>query len=332
MRGRLSGLGKGLDALLPISSDKLPDSVSSGGQAAIPIDKISANPNQPRKNFSEAALDELAATIRKNGVLSPILVEKTGEDSFVVIAGERRLRAAKIAGLTEIPAIIKKFSPEESFLVSIIENLQREDLNPIEEAAAFKQLMEISGLNQDGVAARVGKSRAAVANAVRLLKLPPAVQEALKTGLVSPGHARALLSIENTVSRIALFQEIISSSLSVRETERRAAELAGRTNDFNNTHQENEIPPDSAITYVTNEESFEPDVMEPPVSNPQKKSGFELKDPELNALEEKFIKALGTKVKIEGSMENGTVKIEYFNADDLQRLCDIFLMQSSERT
>lgn len=324
MNPRFGGLGKGLEALLPMAAEKLPDSVSAGGPAIISLEKIIANPNQPRKMFEPVALDELAATIKKNGVLQPVIVEEVEPDTYMIVAGERRMRAARLAGLNEIPAIIRKFTPEESFLASILENLQREDLNPIEEAAAFKQLMDISGLNQDGVAARVGKSRAAVANAIRLLKLPPAIQEALKTGAITPGHARALLSIEDTVSRIALFQEIIASSLSVRDTERRAAS-------FNHGKSVDAVPAageESSGNSAFDEEAAV-EMVPLPETHPELESGAQNKnrpafrDPELIALEEKFITALGTKVRIEGSMENGVIKIDYYTVDDLQRLYDI---------
>ncbi|MDR2467898.1 MAG: ParB/RepB/Spo0J family partition protein [Spirochaetaceae bacterium] len=304
MTPKIGGLGKGLDALLPISGDKLPDAFSAGGPALLHIEHITANPNQPRKTFEPVALEELAATIKKNGVLQPILVEETAKNAYIIIAGERRLRAAKLAGLTEIPAIIRKFTPEESFLVSILENLQREDLNPIEEAAAFKQLMDISGLSQEGVAAKVGKNRATVANSIRLLKLPPAIQEALKTGTITAGHARALLSIDDTVTRIALFQDIIAQTLSVRETEKRAGEMNGAS------------------------PSGEGSGGESAAGKSAKKNAVPVKrDIELASLEEKFIKALGTKVRIEGDMNGGLIKIEYFSADDLERLHEIFVSQ-----
>lgn len=338
MSVRLSGLGKGLDALLPMGKEKLPDSVGAGGPAILSLDKIRANPNQPRKTFAPAALDELAETIKKNGVLMPILVEESDDGGYIVIAGERRLRAAKIAGLNEIPAIIKKFGPEESFLISIIENLQREDLNPIEEAMAFRQLMDISGLNQDGVAAKVGKSRAAVANAVRLLKLPPAIQESIKSGAISAGHARALLSIDDTVARIALFQEIIATSLSVRETERRAAMVTGRaiTDNLSDPTESGGsaavIPEAGHIPQGfgygktgTLQDGTDGNLQDCVDSGKTQAKAGQSRDPELIAIEEKFIKALGTKVRIEGTVKNGVVKIDYYTADDLQNLYDVIL-------
>lgn len=292
MKVRIGGLGKGLEALLPIN-DKLPGDVPAHGAAILPLDAISANPNQPRKTFDSESLEELADTIRKNGVLQPIVVEDAGDGRYIVIAGERRLRAARIAGLAEIPVVIKHFSAEEGFLISILENLQREDLNPIEEAAAFKQYMELTGLNQDAVAARVGKNRATVANALRLLKLPAPMREALMTSAMSAGHARALLSVNSDEGRDALFKEIIANSLSVRAAEERAKE-------FNK-----EDGPSKG-------ESGE----RPPRANKER-------DPELSAIEERFLKALGTKVLISGGLSSGVIKIEYYTREDLDRLCEI---------
>jgi ParB family chromosome partitioning protein len=312
---RIGGLGKGLDALLPLSDDKLPDTISRGGPAVLPLEDISANPDQPRKDFDPVSLEELAETIKTNGLLQPIIVEQTSPGKYIVIAGERRMRAARLAGLVEIPAIIKKFTREESFLVSILENLQREDLNPIEEAAAFKQLMDITGMNQEALAAKVGKNRATVANALRLLKLPPAVQAALKTRAISAGHARALLSVEDTVNRLALFQELISESLSVRETEKRAQALLDPN------------APRRTGTAGGEEEGGAEGGDGTAGGGGQNEPAAKTRDPDLCAIENGFITALGTKVKIDGDFSGGVLKIEYYSASDLDRLYQIIHRQ-----
>jgi ParB family chromosome partitioning protein len=292
-------LGKGLDALLPIDIDKLPDSVAAGGVSVILLEDIIPNANQPRKNFDPVTLEELANTIKRNGVLQPIIVEQAENGKFIIIAGERRMRAARIAGLAEIPAIIKKFSPEESFLVSILENLQRENLNPIEEAAAFKQMMEITGLNQESVAAKVGKNRATVANSLRLLKLAPEMQEAIITGAITPGHARALLSVENASKRLELFRKMISDSLSVREAEKLAGETLG-------------------ADYALRKKGAE-----------KAGGGNAERDPELISIEEQFIKVFGTKVKIEGDFSGGVIRIEYYSDEDLNRIYNVLIMKDN---
>jgi ParB family chromosome partitioning protein len=299
---RKFGLGKGLDALLPLGDGEEGASNTAGneswkgetwkGETFLALDKINANPGQPRKTFGEEALNELAASIREHGVIQPILVEEDQGGSYTIIAGERRARAARLAGLSEIPAIIRNYSDEKRLVVSIIENIQRSDLDPVEEAQAYKQLMEMSGLSQEEAADRVGKNRATLANALRLLKLPAAMQEALKTGTISPGHARALLSVEETAARKSLFEEIQRNALNVRETENRARSLSNK-------------PPATG----------EPKTAA--VSLPKKK------EPEIISMEQKFIETLGTKVVIDGAFNRGTIHIDYYSADDLSRILEI---------
>jgi ParB family chromosome partitioning protein len=285
------GLGKGIDALLPLDTIGNPPSETASGAAMLPLDSIIANPNQPRKTFDDAELQELAETIKEHGVLQPIVVENSDDGNYIIVMGERRTRAARRAGLTEIPAIIRRFTPEEAFIVALIENVQRADLNPIEEALAYKNLVELTGLNQDAAAAKVGKNRATFANALRLLRLPDSIQSALRSGSISAGHARALLSVEGEAEQEALFQEIVSSTLSVRETERLAS--ASKAPAQTRRPEEGEKAP-------------------PP-----------RRDPEYDAVEQKFIEALGTKVKLEGDFSKGSIKIEYYSMEDLDRLYEL---------
>ncbi|MDR2760062.1 MAG: ParB/RepB/Spo0J family partition protein, partial [Spirochaetaceae bacterium] len=203
------GLGKGLDALIP-QGEELPEFPTGKGEIFLPLDKLRANPNQPRKTFEEENLRELADSIRSQGIIQPIIVEDAGDGTYTIVAGERRSRAARIAGLREVPVLIRNYSDEKRLEVSIIENVQRTDLNPIEEATAYKNLMEITGLSQDEAAAKVGKSRSTVANALRLLKLPAAMQKSLELGKITPGHARAILSVSTQEGQALLFEEILA--------------------------------------------------------------------------------------------------------------------------
>jgi ParB family chromosome partitioning protein len=306
------GLGKGLEALLPAGISAKTE--FGTGEALLPIANIAPNPGQPRKFFDETALDELAASIREHGVLQPIIVEETGGDilngglsggSYTIIAGERRYRAACRAGLTAIPAIIRSFTDEKRLAVSIIENIQRADLNPIEEVAAYKSLIDLTGMSQDEAAAKLGTKRSTLANALRLLKLPPAMQNALISAEMSAGHARAILSLAADVDRETLFSRILGENLNVRQAERLAAEIGGGLV----VEEAPAAPPDSA----------------PQVRPPEEGTRVRApKDPNLLAMEQKFIEALGTKVRIDGDFAGGTVKIDYFSGDDLDRLYSIF--------
>ena len=217
MAKKQSGLGKGLDALLLENgvSDKLSSST-------LPINEIIPNKEQPRKTFDEAALNELADSISQHGVLQPLLVRPLPEGSYQLVAGERRWRASRIAGLTEVPVIIKELSDTEAMQLAIIENLQREDLNPIEEAEGLQALIDKCGFNQEEAAASVGKSRPAITNALRLLKLPPEVRDMTREGTISAGHARALLAFDNDAMIIEAANQIVSRKLTVRDVEKMA--------------------------------------------------------------------------------------------------------------
>jgi ParB family chromosome partitioning protein len=315
---RKAGLGRGLEALLPgggISGIEPADAlglsgnralaekekagqggpqsaVKSGGVVQLSPDKLVPNPGQPRKYFDETELRELADSIAEHGIIQPIIAADAGDGSYIIIAGERRTRAARLAGLAKVPVIIRDYTDQKRLEISLIENVQRADLNPIEEAAAYKNLMDFSRLSQDEVAVRVGKNRSTVANALRLLKLPADVQRSLEQGEISPGHARALLSVADKNSRERLFKEILRGALSVREAEKRAANLnTGSTFDGNRP------------------EAREKAAAERP--------------PEIIDMEEKFIGKLGTKVSIEGDLGKGRILIEYYSMDDLDRLYDL---------
>ncbi|MDR0663810.1 MAG: ParB/RepB/Spo0J family partition protein [Spirochaetaceae bacterium] len=291
MAGIKFGLGHGIDALLPIGIDEGVDKLAGRtGDIMLPLNKIAASPDQPRKNFDEEALHELAESIKQHGVIQPIIVEENDDGSYTIITGERRTRAARMAGLPEIPAIVRKFSDEQRISVALVENIQRSDLNPIEEANAYKHLMETANISQDNAANRVGKKRSTLSNAMRLLKLPPVMQEALISGGITAGHARAILSIDSAEAQQRLFSEIVKEGFSVREAEKRAASL-NRVSDT---------------------------VEKPPANNPPKNS-----DPELNAITQKLIETLGSKVSIDGSLDKGSIRIDYFNAEDLKRIYEV---------
>lgn len=262
-------------------------SVDENGQLWVSVDLLKPNPHQPRKEFEEEALHELADSIREHGILQAITVEDAGDGSFYIIAGERRTRAAKIANLAEVPVQLRKFSEQKKLEIALIENIQREDLNPIEEAEAYYELMELSGLSQEQVAARVGKNRSTVANAVRLLKLPEDMRTSLIQGHISAGHARALLSVKDPADMRILFAKIIGSGMNVREAEEMARAL--------NEGAGNGV-------------------------KKQKDSKEAQKDPNIIALEQQFIEKLGTKVQIKGSMERGSLEIQFFTKDDLNRI------------
>ncbi len=283
------GLGKGLDALLS-GTEADETRPAGGGEVRLPLEKLKANPNQPRRQFDEEALRELADSIREHGVIQPVIVEEDGDGTYLIVAGERRSRAARLAGLREIPAIIRNYSDERRLEVALIENVQRADLNPVEEAAAYRRLMELTGLSQEEVAGRVGKNRSTVANALRILKLPEDMLGSLEAGQMTSGHARAILSVINPADQRVLFGRIVADAISVRETEKLAGEL-------NKGSRAGSAKP--------------------------KEAAVREKAPELLAIEQRFIDALGTKVAVSGNLKRGTIRIDYFSMDDLDRLYGI---------
>jgi len=225
-------LGKGIGALIPSAPARRPtadaapsepQAAAAGNIQAVPVDAIDLNPRQPRTRFDDDALGELAASIKDRGVLQPILVRAAGKGRYELIAGERRLRASKLAGLERIPALVKEANDSESLVIAIIENVLRADLSALEEAHAYQALMEEFSLTQDEVAKRIGKSRPAITNTLRLLQLPEETQRELAEGRITAGHARALLAVANPSARTALTREIITRGLSVRDAEKAVA-------------------------------------------------------------------------------------------------------------
>jgi ParB family chromosome partitioning protein len=278
-----------------------PSFIPSSGELVVPLDKLRSNPDQPRKRFEEPELRELADSIREHGIIEPIIAEADGEGAYTIVAGERRFRAARLAGLTEAPVIVRSYSANERMLIALIENIQRTDLNPIEEAEGYKKLMEFTGLSQDEAAAKVGKNRSTVANSLRLLKLPEAVRQSLEKGELSPGHARSLLSVNEEAAQDALYREILAKGLSVREAERRAVSLKGRKKE-----------PGEGEAASGEERSVA-------VATPAKRP------PELVDIEEKLIEKFGTKVAIAGDLGRGSIRIDYYSMEDLDRLYNLFL-------
>ncbi|MBK5201877.1 MAG: ParB/RepB/Spo0J family partition protein [Spirochaetaceae bacterium] len=260
------------------------------------LDKIIVNPSQPRKHFDETSLNELSLSIQNQGILQPLLVEKLEEDKYSIIAGERRFRAAKIANLTEVPVIVKNFTVIERLEVALIENIQRENLNSLEEAQAYSYLINESGLTQEALAKRVGKNRSTITNSIRLLQLNDKMKQGLEEGKISAGHARALLSLNNPVDRKILESKLLKGDLSVRAAEK----IAGNLNKGIRNNPEKGIKNDGEI------------------ANPGNRI-----DPDLQDVQEKFISALGSKVGFKGSINKGKFSISYNSIEELERLFQI---------
>lgn len=291
------GLGKGLDSLIPdnksiksVTPDKSAEAKKEEEKAGVQtmkINEVEPNRDQPRKNFDEDALLELSDSIKQFGVLQPLLVRKR-KDYYEIIAGERRWRAAKLAGVKEVPVIVKKYTDQEILEIGLIENIQRENLNPIEEAIAFKRLLEEFNLKQDEVAERVSKSRTAVTNSMRLLKLSDKVQQMIIDDMISTGHARALLAIDDPELQYTLANKIFDEKLSVRETEKLVKEIKNP------------------------KKPKEKKIME---------NAFIYQD-----LEEKMKGVFGTKVSIASKGKGkGKIEIEYYSDDELEHLFDMMM-------
>ena len=285
------GLGKGLDALIPstdtIKKEKEKEVIVEKPDSIVDINKVEPNREQPRKNFDEDALLELAESIKQFGLLQPILVQDR-KTYYEIIAGERRWRASKIAGLKEVPVIIRNYSEQEIVEISLIENIQREDLNPIEEAQAYKRLMNEFNLKQDEIAERVSKSRTAVTNSMRLLKLCDEVQQMIINDMISTGHARAIISIENPEEQYALAQKIFDEKMSVRDVEK----------------------------YIKN------------LNKPEKPKKKVNKSLEVIYQEKAEVlkQALSTKVSVSGKGDGtGKIEIEFFSHDEFDRLMEILI-------
>lgn len=306
MAVKRNGLGKGLDSLIPNKSDKLtkPETKKNNSETKVSpakkvkedpktseivlkINQVEPNRDQPRKEFDEDALLELADSIKQFGILQPLLVQKK-KDYYEIIAGERRWRAAKLAGLKEVPVLIKSYTDQEIVEISLIENIQRENLNPIEEAMAFKRLLEEFHLKQDEVAERVSKSRTAVTNSMRLLKLSDKVKQMIIDDMISTGHARALLAIEDEEQQYLLATKIFDEKLSVRETEKLVKSLKN---------------PKKEVKKITPEHQFI-----------------------YNDIAEKMKSIMGTKVNINAKANGkGKIEIEYYSEEELERIYDLMM-------
>ncbi len=278
MNMKKGGLGRGLEALLPESEETV-----TSGLTEVSVHLIQPNPHQPRSTFDETALQELAASIREHGLIQPLIVVRAGENRYTLIAGERRWRAAQIAGLDRVPVVIKDAAPQQMLELALIENVQRADLNPLEEALAYKQLCEEFGLTQDQVAQRVGKSRVAISNTMRLLKLPEATKARLADNQITEGHARALLMLGDLTLQQRTLNQIIKHGLNVRQVE----ELVRRLTE-NQPAQKGQSP------HRANADS--------------------------RALEDRLRRSLGTKVSLFRSKKGGTIVIHFYSEEELDSI------------
>lgn len=284
---RKTGLGRGLDALIPASETA---AEPGGGIEEIPVDRIQPNPRQPRANFDAEELKELADSLREHGVIQPLLVTQSeGGEGYTLIAGERRLRAAQEAGLKTVPVVIREVTEQQQLEMAVIENLQRTDLNPLEAAEAYRQLVEDFRLTHEEISIRVGKSRPSVTNTLRLLGLPPEVKEALIAGQISEGHARSLLKLPTSQDKVLALQIILANDLNVRKTEAMVRKWGTR---------EQTTRRRSSLT------------------------------PELIDLEERLRSRLGTRVNLNPRRHGGTVVIHYYSDEELNSLMDTILGES----
>jgi ParB family chromosome partitioning protein len=269
------GLGRGLSALIPRAG--------GGGLRDIPVDAIRPNPWQPRTNFDDQELEELAQSIREHGVLQPVLVSQQADGSFQLITGERRWRAVQKAGMPTVPAMVKETTPQASLELALVENIQRRDLNPLEEAHAFRQLLDEHGLTQEQLGRRIGKSRVAITNTLRLLHLPDAVRDALANGSITEGHARAILMANGESQRLRLLERLLADHLSVRDVESMARQL------------------NLVASRARASEAARP-------------------DPDVARLEDAFRQALGTRVRLVRGRRGGRLVISFFSDAELQGL------------
>lgn len=282
-QNRKPALGKGLGALLE-GARPTTQAAPGAGVARLPIEEIHPDRANPRKDFDEAALEELAASLKNQGVLQPVLVRRDGRGGYRLIAGERRWRAAQRAGLTELPAVVREASDAEAYELALVENVQRADLNPLEEAEAYRRLVEERRMTQEQVADRVGKDRSTVANALRLLQLPNEVKQLLVEGDLDMGHARAILGLSKPQDMVNLARAVVTDKLTVRETEGRVKDSRG-------------------------------------IAAPSKKRAAAKASPEAKRLVEDLQRRLGTKVRLlERGGGKGTLEIDFFSYEDLDRI------------
>jgi len=277
------GLGKGLDALIPGSFE--PE--STNGAQQIPIDSISPNPSQPRAQFDDDSLTDLSNSIIEHGIIQPlILTPGETEGQYILIAGERRLRAAELSGLDSVPAIVREASELERLQLALIENIQRENLSPLESANAYQKLKDDFSLSHDEISTKVGKSRSTITNTLRLLKLPEEILESLHSGAISEGHARAILGLPSKKGQIAAFKTVLGNGLNVRQTEDLVKKLSGK--------------------------------------KPDKKPVKKAIPPEIKSLENSLRSSLGTKVSLKHSGKGGTIVIHYYSEEELDSLIERF--------
>lgn len=289
------GLGKGLEALfstVEITGEDLADpneaEPKEGGIIFLDVNEIKPNLKQPRKKFDDEKIEELAASIQTHGMIQPIMVRPAGE-GYEIVAGERRWRAARKAALKKVPCMIRELDEEQNLLIAIIENIQREDLNPVEEAEAFHQMIGMHGLTQEEVSKSVGKSRPYITNALRLLRLPSEIQDLVSEGSLSNGHARALAGMKSQEEQIELANQIVEEGLSVRETEALVSEVGS-------------------------------------VQSKRKQRGKPCaKNADVQRLEDDLREALGTKVAINLGVKKGKIEIEYYSRDELERILELLL-------
>jgi len=277
------GLGKGLESLIPTGAKNAPVSSSVGGVQQVAVDAIQPNPRQPRIHFKEEELAELAASIREHGVIQPLIVTPNSDGTFILIAGERRWQASQKAGLRTVPVITRQASNQELLELALIENVQRADLNSMEEAEAYRQLVEEFGLSHEAVAKRVGKSRVAVTNTLRLLSLADVVKQALVDGKITEGHARALLALSTQKAQASALQVVINLSFNVRQTEEYVRKLGGQK----------------------------------PI-----KAKKPSRNADVNDVEKRLQHSLGTKVALKHGKKGGTVTIYYYSGEELDALID----------
>ncbi len=287
---RKTGLGRGLGALIPGGEEP---QWQGSGVMEVPVEKIQPNPRQPRTRFHEEELEELAASIRQHGVIQPLILSHSeqGDGGFVLVAGERRLLAARLAGLETVPALVREAGDQQRLELALIENVQRSDLTPLEAAEAYRQLTEEFHLSHEDVSERVGKSRVAVTNTLRLLKLPQAVQQALAEGQISEGHARALLALSTPQAQNAALQTILKQGLNVRQTEELVRRLSGQK----------------------------------PVR--KEKPG---PSPEVLELEERLEASLGTRVTLNRRGKGGTLVIHFYSDEELNALIERFIEENAD--
>ncbi len=280
-----SGLGRGLDALIPRRDTE--DTQTGTGVRTLPIERLIPNKLQPRKTFDGSSIEELAESIKEQGILQPLLVRKKG-DLYEIIAGERRWRASQVAGIRNVPVMVSELDETEMLEVALVENLQREDLNPIEEGEAYQQLIDNHGLTHEDISKRIGKNRSTISNQLRLLKLSVNAKEALMSGLISSGHARALVTLEDHTEIDKVLNTVIQKKLSVRQTENQVKSLKK----LKSSDQKSEDTSSGNDVFI-------------------------------NTLIEELKRALGTKVRIKGKRGTGKIEIQYYSEDEFERLIEL---------